>query len=150
LSNLPIGIVPLFPQRSYIKYTHHSQTCDFSRLQIPIVPAYAYTDYKSQGRSLQHAIVDLASSRSLQSLYVMLSRVKSLSGLAILRWFPPGKISQPLSHKFQDEFTRLQDINEYTTKTYIAKNIGNVFFNKECLLMLAVDVFIDVSQKVTP
>ncbi|EJU00957.1 hypothetical protein DACRYDRAFT_53432, partial [Dacryopinax primogenitus] len=46
------------------------------------------TDYKSQGHSLNHAIVDLAGCKSPQSAYVMLSRVRSISGVAILREFP--------------------------------------------------------------
>ena len=45
------------------------------------------TDYKAQGKTLNRAIIDIESCRSLQSLYVMLSRVKSLNGLLILRPF---------------------------------------------------------------
>ena len=63
-----------------------------SHLQVPLIPGYAYTDYKSQGRSLDKAIVNLLSARSMQGRYVMLSQVKSIKGLAIMRWFPPNKI----------------------------------------------------------
>ncbi|KAJ7656087.1 hypothetical protein DFH06DRAFT_899129, partial [Mycena polygramma] len=47
------------------------------REQLPLLPAYAYTDYKSQGRSLKWVIVDLNGCHSLQSVYVMLSRATS-------------------------------------------------------------------------
>ncbi|KIM51976.1 hypothetical protein SCLCIDRAFT_142140, partial [Scleroderma citrinum Foug A] len=44
-----------------------------SHRQIPIVPGWAFTDYKAQGTSLRTAIVDLASTRNVQHAYVMLS-----------------------------------------------------------------------------
>ncbi|EJT96607.1 hypothetical protein DACRYDRAFT_60221 [Dacryopinax primogenitus] len=43
-----------------------------SRLTLPLLPAYLYTNYKCQGQSLDHAIVNLCGCRSPQSLYVML------------------------------------------------------------------------------
>ena len=46
--------------------------------QLPILPAFAMTNYKSQGKTLPCAILDLESCPLLYSLYIMLSRVKSL------------------------------------------------------------------------
>jgi len=80
-------------------------TFSISRMQLPLVPAYAFTDYKIQGQSLSNVIIDLQGCRSLQSAYVMLSRAKSMNGVAILRWFEPGKIYRTLSQQFRDEFT---------------------------------------------
>ncbi|KAF0490306.1 ATP-dependent DNA helicase PIF1 [Gigaspora margarita] len=45
----------------------------FQCFQLPITPAFTFTDYKCQGRTLQKAIVDLASSNTSNGLYVMLS-----------------------------------------------------------------------------
>jgi hypothetical protein len=42
---------------------------NISRTQLPLIPAFAYTDYKSQGRDLTHAIADLSSCGSIQSMY---------------------------------------------------------------------------------
>jgi len=39
----------------------------------------------------------------------MLSRVKSLEGLAILRWFPLEKVNQCLSEEMRNEFRRLSE-----------------------------------------
>lgn len=58
-----------------------------TRKQLPICPAFAMTDYKSQGKSLDMAIIDIESCRSIHSLYVMLSRVRTFSKLLILRPF---------------------------------------------------------------
>ncbi|KAJ6515714.1 hypothetical protein C8R45DRAFT_762177, partial [Mycena sanguinolenta] len=55
--------------------------------QLPLNPAFAFTSHNSQGRTLGTACIDLASCVSIQSAYVMLSRLKSLKGLCILRPF---------------------------------------------------------------
>jgi hypothetical protein len=89
-------------------------TFNISRLQLPLLPAYAFTDYKIQGHSLSTVIVDLQGCRSLQSAYVMLSRAKSLKGVAIMRWFDPGKIYRPLAQHFRVEFARLRNLDEKT------------------------------------
>ena len=68
--------------------------------QVPLLPAFAFTDYKVQGQSMSSVIVDLCSSHTLQSVYVMLSCVKCLTALAVLRWFPSHKIYQQLSQEF--------------------------------------------------
>ncbi|KAI0043926.1 hypothetical protein FA95DRAFT_1497894 [Auriscalpium vulgare] len=117
----PVGVVPIFPSTRSFAYTlpGTAQRFSISRQQLPLLPAYCYTDYKSQGRSLETVIVDIAGCRSLQSAYVMLSRVKSLKGLAILRGFPPNKISMPLTHEFRDEFARLASLAASTKQRYL-------------------------------
>jgi hypothetical protein len=112
----PLDVVPILPVRTGFTYQKdkYSPTFYISRLQVPLVPAYCYTDYKSQGRSLQCAVVDLASARSLQGVYVMLSRVKSLGGLAILRSFEPKKIDDRLAEEMRNEFQRLSRLAELT------------------------------------
>ncbi|TEB26338.1 hypothetical protein FA13DRAFT_1607597, partial [Coprinellus micaceus] len=107
------GTVPIFPSSTSIKHqTHTGQTTakSFSRRQVPLVPAYSYTDYKSQGRTLTRAIVDVASARG-QGVYVMLSRVKTRHGLLILRWFLESKVLQRMSGELRDELLRLESLD---------------------------------------
>ncbi|PPQ74673.1 hypothetical protein CVT26_005519, partial [Gymnopilus dilepis] len=110
IEGLEKDVVPIFPVRTNIPHqTLHTvglQGKSISRWQLPLLPAYVYTDYKSQGRTLKRAIVDITSAKE-QGVYVMLSRVTSLSGLAILRWFPPSKIYQRPSAELQEELARL-------------------------------------------
>ncbi|KAF8440511.1 hypothetical protein L210DRAFT_3480021 [Boletus edulis BED1] len=51
------------------------------RRQLPITPAYAITDYKSQGQTFPAVIVDIATpptgGLNLFNLYVSLSRARS-------------------------------------------------------------------------
>ncbi len=121
LVGLPTDVVPVFPNGTYFKWTRRRATktvpADFdnvARLQPPILPAYAYTDYKAQGRSLDAAIVDLDSCFSLQGAYVMLSRVRTLDGLAVLRPFRPRKIEADISAELRAEFDRLDRLDEAT------------------------------------
>lgn len=126
LDGLPPDVVPIYPSSKSYTYrtggkgkaaTHVS----ISRLQLPLVPAYAYTDYKSQGRSLDRAIVDIASCRRLQSLYVMLSRVRTLDGLALLRPCTKAKFERlELNHAARSELQRLDDLHAQTILRYRA------------------------------
>jgi len=112
-------VVPIFPTSRSVNAKIVLKTIgirSFSRKQIPLLPAYAYTDYKSQGRSLSTVIVDLMTARG-QSAYVMLSRVRSLSGLAILRPFPETKIFTKLSGELRCELTRLDNLSEATRRS---------------------------------
>ncbi|KAL4069552.1 hypothetical protein J3A83DRAFT_4095565 [Scleroderma citrinum] len=58
------------------------------RHQFPITAAYAFTDYRSQGQTLQHVIIDIASpptgGLSLFDLYVALSRSRGRSTIQLL------------------------------------------------------------------
>ena len=115
-------IVPIFPESTRFnvqvivngKVTARRVT----RSQLPILPAYAYTDYKSQGKSLTRAIVDIESAHSLQGVYVMLSRVKTLEGLLLLRPFVPSKLCRRLSQELREELERIDALSETTRIRY--------------------------------
>jgi ATP-dependent DNA helicase PIF1 len=121
-SDLDTDIVPILPERVSFEYKFSTPTGlekrRVSRYQLPLLPAYSYTDYKSQGRSLEKAIVDLASARSLQGVYVMLSRVKTMRGLAILRWFPSTKVYQRLSEELREELKRVDFMSVIGEQVY--------------------------------
>jgi hypothetical protein len=68
---------------------------------------------------MTEAIVDLASARGRQSLYVMLSRVKTFEGLAVLRKFSPKKLEGRMSQELREEFERLDTIAVITRDTFV-------------------------------
>lgn len=86
-------------------YSH--KTCTIKRSQVPIMPAFAMTAHKAQGQTMDRAIVDLESCVGTESPYVMLSRVRSIEGLRILRPFHIAKIQYRLSEDARREFRRL-------------------------------------------
>lgn len=85
-----------------------NKKCTIRRTQLPIMPAFAMTAHKSQGLTLQKAFVDLESCKGSESPYVMISRVKSLDGLLIMRPFNKKKICCRLSEDVRREFGRLR------------------------------------------
>lgn len=115
-------VVPIFPMACNFEVNVTVNGTKFkkyvTRMQLPLVPAYSYTDFKSQGRSLGYAIVDIASAYSLQGVYVMLSRVKTLEGVAVLRWFSPGKIYQRLAEDIRNELDRINRLDTLTRTVY--------------------------------
>lgn len=55
--------------------------------RLPLAPAFAFINYKCQGQTFQKAIVDLGEGVTSIRVYVMLSRVRRLEELLILRPF---------------------------------------------------------------
>jgi hypothetical protein len=80
-----------------------------NRWQLPLIPAFAFTSHNTQGRSLDYCCIDLASCASIQSVYVMLSHVRSLNGLCILRPFPLSRIKNHISEELHTELKRTQE-----------------------------------------
>ncbi len=117
-------VVPIFPEVTTFKHVMEEDgLCrqrSVSRLQLPLLPAYAYTDYKSQGRTLDRAIVDIESAQSIQGIYVMLSRVRSLRGIAVLRPFAPEKLQSRISEELRTEFRRLERLDQETATVHRA------------------------------
>ena len=63
---------------------------NIKRSQLPLIASWVITDYKSQGATFSKAIIDLSKPPGRcepARAYVALSRVKSLTGLYILRDF---------------------------------------------------------------
>lgn len=101
IPNVPPGTFPITPKSKAFRYhkDQHSDVIPFSRKQLPLVPAYAMTDYKSQGQTIKKAIVDLATSQSLSGVYVMLSRVSSIRDIIVLRPFGMDRIMHSCNSK---------------------------------------------------
>ncbi|KAF8123179.1 hypothetical protein EV363DRAFT_1147608, partial [Boletus edulis] len=72
------------------------------------------TAHKSQGMTLEHAIIDLEGCIGTESPYVMLSRVKTLDGVLVLRPFSYKRITCRQSEDVRREFNRLEILNLLT------------------------------------
>ena len=91
---LELGEVPIFPMSVSFqhKFPGTLRPTTIRRQQLPLVPCYSITSYKSQCKTLSAIITDLIPPHGCQLdasfAYVPLSRVRRLEDLAILRPFP--------------------------------------------------------------
>lgn len=77
--------------------TTENETGCFS--QFPLRLAWACTIHKSQGLTLDRALIDIRAAREPGQAYVAVSRVKSLSGLHLKDWFQ-GMFISPQAKEF--------------------------------------------------
>lgn len=78
-------IIPISAHETII----YTKKAKISRLQIPLVLAYALTIHRSQGNTLDSAIIDLGSSIFADGqAYVALSRCRNISGILISKFDP--------------------------------------------------------------
>ena len=95
LEGLPPGVVPIYPVETAQPFDFRIRTRAgtlvrrVKRMQIPLHPAKCLTTYGAQGLTLPAIIIDICKApiarNHAQSMYVALSRVRSLYDLAFLR-----------------------------------------------------------------
>ena len=95
-----------------LNHPHSKQAYKFRQTQVAIIPSFAMTAHKSQGLTLSHAIVDIESCFGSKAPYVMLSRVKSLETLLILRPFSFKHITCRRSEDARREDRQLEILSE--------------------------------------
>jgi ATP-dependent DNA helicase PIF1 len=117
--DLESGVVPILPVTNSFRYSTGEKMVSIRRTQLPILPGWAFTDFKVQGSSLNRVIVDLTWARSLQSIYVMLSRAPKLSNIAILRWFSSKTLNSNLQGDARAELNQLDHVAKETRQRYL-------------------------------
>ncbi|TFK91367.1 hypothetical protein K466DRAFT_458945, partial [Polyporus arcularius HHB13444] len=96
LDGLEAGVIPVEPLKTTMqieieRVDGSALKRSVTRRQFPITPAYAFTDYRSQGQTIPSVLVDLKSppsgKLSLFNLYVALSRSSGRGTIRLLRDF---------------------------------------------------------------
>ena len=117
------GEFPIFPVEAYgIEYQDYVDgkkviiTAGIKRTQFPVLPGYALTGYTAQGATFERAILDLTTppngcGRSNPAdTYVLMSRMKTMKGLLILRPFNINVLRRPLNVDMDNELKRLHTL----------------------------------------
>ena len=92
-----------------------------TRKQFPIILAWAITIHKSQGLTLNKALIDLGDSVFAPGMaYVALSRLKKLNDLILIDFNPRVLICNELAIK---EYNRLSKLFQNNTVMYLEYNV---------------------------
>lgn len=119
IPGVPKGCVPLFPKE--VKFSIkdiNGITTKITRRQYPITPAFAFTDFKSQGQTIERVIIDLAKppngALSPFNAYVALSRSRGRENIRLLRDFDNALFTNHPSEDLRLEDVRLSALNAKT------------------------------------
>jgi hypothetical protein len=105
-----------------IEHPYSHKSCTLHRTQLPIQPGFVMTAYKSQGKTLEAAAVNLVDCHGTESAYVMVSRVTSLEGLVIISPFSKERICCRTSEDLRNETARLEMLALQTIIEYGAED----------------------------
>jgi hypothetical protein len=116
---LPAGIIPLTLSRVKFSVRGRSgKAFKVERKQYAVTAGYTFTDYKSQGQTIEYVIIDigkpLTGSLSAFSVYVALSRSRGRDTIRLLRSFDPNLFQNHLSEALRQDMRRLERPNEET------------------------------------
>ena len=119
---VPEGIIPLSPSMVQFNVDVDGAKVKLERRQLAIVPAYAFTDYKSQGQTMEYVIVDISKpptgSLSPFNVYVALSRSRGRATIRILRDFDPALLMHHPSEELRRDMVRLEELDKKTKEAY--------------------------------
>jgi hypothetical protein len=121
LGSFPIGVFPLQLSTLTFKIRRNRKVIRSATFkQFPVTLAYAITDYKCQGETYANGLLTdlrkpLTGSSEAASLYVQLSRIRTINQLSIMRWFDPAELRKPLPDVLIKEL-EWQEMMDETTK----------------------------------
>jgi hypothetical protein len=126
LTGLAKGVVPILPRRASFQLPlPGGSKLTIRREQIPLIPAYAFTDYRAQGQTLPYVIVDIArppgGGLTQFNAYVALSRSRSRSRIMLLQDFDNGFFTKAPNPALLAEDETLEKLDRETREDYKKK-----------------------------
>ena len=127
LSGLENSVIPVEPRTltynaRFLQENNTIISKSVQRRQLPLTVAYAFTDYRSQGQTMESVIVDLAPppgpKLNIFNIYVVLLRSQGRESIRLLRPYRSRDIIQtpPLDLIIEDD--RLDQLNKVTKQIY--------------------------------
>jgi ATP-dependent exoDNAse (exonuclease V) alpha subunit len=116
LPGLDAGIIPITPiHNSFKRKLPDGKNVNLWQEQLPLTPAYAFTDYHTQGQTIPHVIIDLATPPSggltLFNAYVALSQSRTRRHAKLQRAFEDKLFQTPLNEYLVEEDARPEHLN---------------------------------------
>lgn len=120
LPGLQPQVIPISPITKTFNISVGGCSSVVSRTQLPITPAYAFTDYRAQGQTIAPVIVDIArpptGGITPFNVYVALSRAKGQNSIRLLRDFDERLLQQHPNEYLRVEDDRLRLLDEKTER----------------------------------
>jgi len=127
LLNLQKMEIPLSPISRSFRIGSRPSTM-VNRRQLAITPAYAFTDFKAQGQTIEKLIVDIGKTVHFSltpfNAYVALSRSSGREDIRLLRDFEDHLFTHVPSEDLKVEDERLRELANETKKKYYAGKYG--------------------------
>lgn len=118
LCGLPEQVIPIVPVSKTFTIDMEDRKETITRLQLPMTPAYAFTDYRSQGQTINPVVIDIGPPPSGGltpfNAYVALSRGQSRDSIRLLRDFDDKLFTQHPSEYLRIEDERLIELDKQT------------------------------------
>ncbi|KAJ3574918.1 hypothetical protein NP233_g1427 [Leucocoprinus birnbaumii] len=124
LNGVPASLVPIAPSVQKFNIKTMGGSVRVSCRQLELTAAYAFTDYKSQGQTLDRVLIDLdkppggGSAVTAFNAYVALSRVRNRDHIRILRPFDEKIFTTLPSSELANEDKRLMELDAATRAKY--------------------------------
>jgi hypothetical protein len=119
---LPRGVVPITPSECSFNVQVGKKVHRIQRRQLAITPGYAFTDYKSQGQTIEYVIIDIgkppSGSLSPFSVYVALSRSRGRDRIRLLRDFDEKLFMTHPSESLRVEMRRIEELDRITEHNF--------------------------------
>ena len=128
---LPPGMIPLTPSLANFSITDRTQLEKKNKIirrQYPMAAGYAFTDYKSQGQTIEYVIIDIGKppTGTLTILQLRGTFTKQRKGhtirLLTLRDFDINLFQNYPYEALRTEMKRLEDLIETTRKDWVRRH----------------------------
>ncbi|KAI6039236.1 hypothetical protein EDC04DRAFT_2686815 [Pisolithus marmoratus] len=121
LEDLEENVIPIIPLERTYTIIDGNVKKTVTRVQSPLTSAYAFTDYRSQGQTIGHAIIDITSpptgTLTPFNIYVSLSRSpRGKANIRLLRDFDEKLLTSHPSEYLRIEDERLVKLDNDTVK----------------------------------
>ena len=119
LNGLEVNEIPIEPIQGKFQIYENPENktkVTVTRTQLPITPAYAFTDYRSQGQTIPLVIVDIGKPPTGHitafNAYVALSRSRGRSSIRLLRDFDRKLFTETPCQMLEAEDRRLLSLDQ--------------------------------------